>query len=187
MWITCSMSVSHKTLHLQRIESNPQELWQVSVCFSAVLSLSLSFWPGMDYSQMLFYFFQYWAPLISEIMTVKLLSKSFHVLVEPISGNWRESKDFRMPRYLIFSPNLILRLPWWFGWSRTCLQCRRPKFDPSVGKIPWRREWQPTPVFLPGKSHGQRTLVGYSPWGRKESNTTEQPSLAHLIKNHIYI
>ena len=48
------------------------------------------------------------------------------------------------------------------------------RFDPWVGKIPWRRKWQPTPVFLPGKSHGWRILVGYSPWGRKESDTTEQ-------------
>ena len=38
----------------------------------------------------------------------------------------------------------------------------------------WRRKWQPTPVFLPGKSHGQRSLAGYSPWGRKESDTTER-------------
>ena len=38
---------------------------------------------------------------------------------------------------------------------------------------PWRRAWRPTPVFLPGKSHGQRSLVGYSPWGHKESDTTE--------------
>ena len=44
----------------------------------------------------------------------------------------------------------------------------------SLGrKIPWRREWQPTLVFLPGKFHGQRNLVGYSPWGRKELGTTE--------------
>ena len=43
-----------------------------------------------------------------------------------------------------------------------------------VGKIPWRRKWQPTPGFLPGESHGQRTLAGCSPWGRKESDTTEQ-------------
>ena len=43
-------------------------------------------------------------------------------------------------------------------------------FDPWVGKIPWRRKWQPTPVFLPGKSHGQRSLAGYSPCGCKESN-----------------
>ena len=43
-----------------------------------------------------------------------------------------------------------------------------PWFDPYVGKIPWRREWQPTPVFLPGESHGQRSLVGYSAWHQKD-------------------
>ena len=54
------------------------------------------------------------------------------------------------------------------------LQCWRPGFDPWVGKIPWRRKWQSTPVLLPGKSHGLRSLVGYSPWGCKESDTTER-------------
>ena len=44
------------------------------------------------------------------------------------------------------------------------MQYRRPRFDPWVGKIPWRREWLPTPVFLPGSFHGQRNLVGYSPF-----------------------
>ena len=44
---------------------------------------------------------------------------------------------------------------------------------PGVRKIPWRREWQHTPVFLPGEFHGQRSLVGPSPWGRKESDTSE--------------
>ena len=53
-------------------------------------------------------------------------------------------------------------------------QCGRPGFEPWVGKIPWRRKWQPTPVLLPGKSHGQRSLVGYSLWGHKESDTTER-------------
>ena len=47
-------------------------------------------------------------------------------------------------------------------------------FNPWVGKIPWRRKWQPTPVFLPGEFHGQRSLVGYSPWGHKELDTTQQ-------------
>ena len=47
------------------------------------------------------------------------------------------------------------------------------RFDPWVEKIPWRRKWQPTPVFLPGKSHGQRSLVGYTPWGSKELDMTE--------------
>ena len=51
--------------------------------------------------------------------------------------------------------------------SRICLQCRRNGFDPWVGKIPWRREQQPTPVFFPGKSHGQRRLAGYSLYSRK--------------------
>ena len=45
--------------------------------------------------------------------------------------------------------------------------------NPWVGKIPWRRAWQPTPVFMPGESHGQRSLVGYTPWGYKESDKTE--------------
>ena len=44
----------------------------------------------------------------------------------------------------------------------------RPEFDPWVEKIPWRRAWLPTPVFLPGESHGQRSLGGYSPWGHTE-------------------
>jgi len=55
-------------------------------------------------------------------------------------------------------------------------QCRRRKrrrLDPWVRKIPWRRAWQPTPVFLPGEAHGQRSRAGYIPWGCKESDTTE--------------
>ena len=51
-------------------------------------------------------------------------------------------------------------------------------FHPWVGKIPWRREWLPTPVFLPGEFHGQRSLGGYSPWGHKELDTTEQLTLS---------
>ena len=47
------------------------------------------------------------------------------------------------------------------------LQCRRPGFNPWVGKIPWRRKWQPIPVFLPWESHGQRSMMGYCPWGHK--------------------
>ena len=50
---------------------------------------------------------------------------------------------------------------------------RRPRFDLWIGKIPWKKKWQPIAVFLPGKPHGQRSLVGYSPWGCKELDTTE--------------
>ena len=59
----------------------------------------------------------------------------------------------------------------------------RCRFDPWIGKIPWKRKWQPTPVFLPGKSHGQRSLMGYSPWGRRVGD--DWSDLAHtctLIK-----
>ena len=51
-----------------------------------------------------------------------------------------------------------------------------------IGKIPWRRKWQPTPVFFPGESHGQRSLVGYSPWGLKESDMTERLTHMHVNK-----
>ena len=54
-----------------------------------------------------------------------------------------------------------------------CRRCKWCRFDSWVGKLPWRRAWQPTPVFLPGESNGQRSLVDYSPWGCKESDTTE--------------
>ena len=57
--------------------------------------------------------------------------------------------------------------------GRVCLQCRKPGFEPWVQKILWRRKWQPTPVFLPGQSHGWRSMTGNSPWGHKESDMTE--------------
>ena len=57
---------------------------------------------------------------------------------------------------------------------------RETGFDPWVGKFPWRSKWLPTPVFLPGKSHGRRSPVGYSPWGRKESDTTVRLHLTSL-------
>ena len=77
--------------------------------------------------------------------------------------------------------NSILNLIWTFPvaqWWRILLKCRRLGFDPSVGKIPWRREWHPTPVFLPGEAHGQRSLAAYSPRGHKESYTTERLTLS---------
>ena len=54
---------------------------------------------------------------------------------------------------------------------------QRPGFNTWIGKIPWSRKWQPTPVFLPGKFHGQRSLAGCIPWGHKESGMTEHISI----------
>ena len=72
-------------------------------------------------------------------------------------------------------------LRWISGKEFPC-QCRSHRFDPWVGRISWRRKWQPTPVLLPGESHGQRSLVGYSPWGHKESDMTEWARMHALSK-----
>ena len=57
-------------------------------------------------------------------------------------------------------------LPWWLSGKKPTCQCSRCRFDLWVGKIPWRRKWKATPEFLLGKSHGQRSLAGYSPWSQ---------------------
>ena len=67
-------------------------------------------------------------------------------------------------------------LPTWLSGKESACQCKRHRrqgFDVWVRKIPWRRKWQPTPVFLLGKFHGQRSLVGYSPRGHKKSDMTD--------------
>ena len=58
---------------------------------------------------------------------------------------------------------------WWLSGKESACWYRRCGFDTWVRKIPWRRKWQPTLVFLPGKFHGQRSLAGYSPWGQKRT------------------
>ena len=67
-----------------------------------------------------------------------------------------------------------MKLSWWLRRQSVYLQCRKPRVNPWVGKILWRMKWRPTPVLLPGKSHGQRSVVGYSPWGHKELDMTER-------------
>ena len=64
---------------------------------------------------------------------------------------------------------------------------KRRGCDSWVRKIPWRRKWQPTPVFLPGKSHEQRSLAGYSPWGCTESDTTEATWHTHEYTSMKYL
>ena len=76
----------------------------------------------------------------------------------------------------------------WLGGKESASQCKRLKrrgFNPWAGKVCWKRKWQPTPVFLPREPHGQKSLLGYSSWGQKASDTTERLSThAHtsLIK-----
>ena len=76
-----------------------------------------------------------------------------------------------MQYFVELSP--LAGLPRCLRWS-SCPQRRRPGFNPWVGKIPWRRKWQPPAVFLPGEFHGQKSLVGYSPRGPKVLDMAEQ-------------
>ena len=93
-------------------------------------------------------------------------------LVRSLTAPWTQSGRKRCYTKIKIVPPLRFR-----GDSdarKSARNSRRPGFNPWIRMIPWRREWLPTPVFLPGKSHGQRSLVGFSPWGRKESDTTER-------------
>ena len=70
------------------------------------------------------------------------------------------------------------------GKESAC-QCRR--FDPWVRKIPWRRAWQPTPEFLPGKSHGRRSPAGYSPWGHRVGQDSNDLAQMHTCDVYMLI
>ena len=118
------------------------------------------------------------------------------------AGRCMEQQDFSNPRESLRSSTGSLHcqrnrlsvldsktssglLRWLSGKESTC-QCRRCWFNPCVWKIPWRSKWLSTSIFLPRKFHGQRGLTGYKPWGRKESDMTEQltPTNTHT---HDYI
>ena len=75
--------------------------------------------------------------------------------------------SIRAPKHLTETAARLMRESWWLSGKDSACQCRRHGFNSWVAKIPWRRKWQPIPVFLPGKSRTQRSLAGYSPWGRK--------------------
>ena len=80
-------------------------------------------------------------------------------------------------------------LPRWCSGKESTCQCRSHRgceFNSWVGKIPWRRKWQPTPVLFTGKFHGQESLAGYSPWGCRESGMTEWLSMhTHLFSKEL--
>jgi len=83
---------------------------------------------------------------------------------------------------------MIVWLLRWLSSKESACQyrkCRRLRFDTWVGSILQRRKWQLTPVFFPGESHGQRSLEGYSPWGCKESDTTEHSQMILYFRYRI--
>ena len=115
-------------------------------------------------------------PWFSALCFLSSLSGSGHTLAVP---SWLYSLTYF---YLDFT-SIFLFVKWDKGFPGSasgkesacqCRRCKRHRFDPLIEKILWSRKWPPTPVFLPRESHGQRSLAGYSPWGHKESDTTEQ-------------
>ena len=87
----------------------------------------------------------------------------------------KKQKTFPFNSFYFCKKQTFIGLPWWLSGKESACQCRRHRrrgFNPCIRKIPWGREWKPAPVFLPGESHGQRSLAGYNPQGQNESDTT---------------
>ena len=96
--------------------------------------------------------------------------------LQPHGAQTYEDRAPQLRKQLLWLDDLTA-VSWWLRWWRICLQCRRPRFNSWVRKTSQRREWQPTQVFLPGESHGQRSLAVYSPWGHKELDMIERLTL----------
>ena len=111
-------------------------------------------------------------------MFLVMVSQILHnksIRLSPLSFTFKLFIQYQVKENLISPSHLlwditIFGLPRWLSGKESACQCRRCKrrgFHPWVRKIPWSRRWQPTPVFLPGKFHGERSLEGYSPRGHK--------------------
>ena len=116
----------------------------------------------------------------------KLIHSKFHIKLKKLEFYFNFS--LLPSSKMVASASLQIDIPSRISPSESAVQspgnptltgCWRRRFDPWVRKIPWRRRWQPNPVFLPEKSHGQRSLAVYSPWGRKESDMNEHTHTGH--------
>ena len=104
------------------------------------------------------------------------LMQALRTLGEGMRSSWVSAFRDRIQQCGFRENKLLAQASRWLSSQRAHLQCRRNKrcgFNPWVGKIPWGRAWQPTPVSSPGESQGQRSLAGYSPRGHRESDATE--------------
>ena len=137
-----------------------------------------------------FYFLQFSSP---STLTYILIETSF-IYLQTLSilqasifcGQMRSTCTLQSRMSGIETQFDLAYLPRWLSGQESTCQCRRHRFNPWVGKVPWRRKWQPTPVFLPGKFHGQRSLVGYSPWCHNELNMTEYTRTLVSLFNLFY-
>ena len=104
--------------------------------------------------------FRMWTSLITSSLLEQQMVFKFvlsHSIVVTTGHGWDD----------LWSIIDLLGLPLWLSGKESACQCKRHRLNPWTGKIPWRRKWQPTPVFLPRKSCGRRSLANYSPWGCK--------------------
>ena len=123
-----------------------------------------------------------------EVYSDKVIPQEWHVSHQVFTSLTKALKLGHFPL-----STLQVGLPRWCSGKESTCQCRRCKgcsFNPWVGKIRWRRKWQPTPAFLPGKFHGQRSLAGYSLWGHKQSDalsTCTHSQARYLVHLHFKI
>ena len=101
--------------------------------------------------------------------TTRFWTSQQQVILQNLCGFFQYIKETKEVFYYY---QWVLRASLWLSGKEPTGQCRRCRFHPWVRKILWRMEWQPTPVFLPGEYHGQRSLVGYSSPDGKESDMT---------------
>ena len=134
--------------------------WQSTLGLKITPALFLWLWALMSLSYMAFitHYLYYFSPL-------------------PVAPNTAFPCGGQAAYLLTWQPLWQSHLVLWCTGNEPACQCTRRGLGPWVGKTPWRRKWKPTPLFLTGKSHGQRSLAGYSPWGRKESDTIEHTCL----------
>ena len=132
----------------------------------------------------------FWSPVLPCKLEAAMLCSPSYMGKPCVDGNLRDSPNWNLSWWLLLCTWFMSIDTFTQGFpggsvvSRLWLQCRRHRFNPWIKKIPWRRKWKPTPVFLPGKSHGQKSLVGYSPWGCKRiihDLATKQTDL-HIIQ-----
>ena len=112
-----------------------------------------------------------------------ILLKLFLSFPQKSVPSGKSVSSFEDPCYWSFGDANVGLPKWYSGKESTCRfkRCKRHRFDAWVRKIHWRRKQQCTPAFFPGKSHGQWSLVGYSPWGLKESDTTEHTHMCYIL------